>query len=285
METEIFYERLVGEESISTNFLISVSEARRKVHSSMQQKYLVYESCKEYQEAFKKLCHVIQHHQVPLAKQPLFQWNKNNSSCWYFELLHLNDIYFNACLEKADKTSGIKEKSKIYKEAVEIANESAFVCQKYKWKDVSNTSNKLLHDRYWLAQSFAAAGDYYTTVFDFSVSQEKASEKGARLAYECAEVCSKLWKGVGSFEKEIKAKTRLLFHIATRLEDNQCGEKLALLEPMIKKHSKLIPENVKEQYTRWESENHSVYFQEVKTDIKVIPSSLSSLIPTVLALS
>ena len=97
--------------------------------------------------------------------------------------------------------------------------------------------------------------------------------------------CIKNINNTLDFEKEIKAKTRLLFHIATKLDDNQCGEKLALLEPMIKKHNKLIPENVKEQYTRWESENHSVYFQEVKTDIKVIPSSLSSLIPTVLALS
>ena len=70
-------------------------------------------------------------------------------------------------------------------------------------------------------------------------------------------------------------KSILSFQIAKGLKDDQCGEKLALLEDVIE--YKETPENIKSQYITWQQQNESVYYDEIKTDISLPNASLTDL--------
>ena len=294
MDTDIFFEKIVDTVGghNKTNFLIQVSESRRQLRSSLKQQYLVYENAKAYIHNLLTLISKLKQSCGTLHESPLFQWQGCNSSNWYFEVNHVYEVLFNAAMEKGKKTAMRDDNAtsnQYFKEAVQVANKAALTAQKIKWKDVSNVTNFLLNDRYWLAQAFCAAGYYYNSIYDDAVKKGKGNDRSGsesiKMASECSEVASKLWKSVGTMEFEVKTRAKFLFNIATKLDDNQCGEKLALLKDVYEKQTKHVPNDIKEQYMKWIEQNNSVYFQEVATNTTLIPSDLATLVPKILALS
>lgn len=290
MDTDIFYEKIVDiTKSQETNFLIQVSESRRQLRSSLKQQYLVYENAKNYVHDLLTLISTIKQSSGTLHEPPLFQWQGCNSSNWYFEVNHVYEVLFAAAMKKGKNIKDNKEANQYFKEAVQVANKAALTAQKIKWKDVSNVTNFLLNDRYWLGQAFSAAGYYYNSMYEYAIQQEKGDGVGAsasiKMASECSEIASKLWKSVGEATFEVETRAKFLFNIARKLDDNQCGERIALLKDVYEKQTKHIPNNIREQYVKWTEQNNSVYFQEVATNITLIPSDLATLIPKILALS
>lgn len=290
MDTDIFYEKIVDTSfGHKTNFLIQVSESRRQLRSALKQEYLVYENAKKYMHDLLTLISKLKQKCSTLHQPPLFQWQGCNSSNWYFEVNHVYEVLFNAAMEKGKKIEDLKEAKQYFKEAVQVANKAALTAQKIKWKDVSNVTNYLLNDRYWLAQAFCSAGYYYNTMYDFAEKDGKGDSVGAsasiKMAAECSEVCSKLWKSVGDESFEVHTRAKFLFNIAKKLDDNQCGERIALLKNLHDKQAKHIPNNIRDQYNQWTEQNNSVYFQEVASNTTLIPSDLATLVPKILALS
>lgn len=290
MDTDIFYEKIVDTSfGHKTNFLIEVSESRRQLRSALKQQYLVYENAKSYVHNLLTLISKLKQKPGVLHQPPLFQWEGCNSSNWYFEVNHVYEVLFNSAMEKGKKIDDLKEAKQYFKEAVQVANKAGLTAQKIKWKDVSNVTNYLLNDRYWLAQAFSAAGHYYNTMHEFAAKEGKLDSAGAsasiKMASECSEVSGKLWKSVGDPRFETLTRAKFLFNIAKKLDDNQCGERIALLKNIHEKEAKHIPENIKQQYKQWTEQNNSVYFQEVATNTTLIPSDLATLVPKILALS
>ena len=70
----------------------------------------------------------------------------------------------------------------------------------------------------------------------------------------------------------IRYKSKALLELANKMEDDKCGEKVALLQKIVLQEG--CPEEVKSQYEIWKQQNDSVYYQNVLTDKDVEVISL-----------
>ena len=70
-------------------------------------------------------------------------------------------------------------------------------------------------------------------------------------------------------------KSLYLLQLAKELPDDKCGEKVALLKPLM--DNPFTPEIVKSEYTSMKQQNDQVYYDKEETDIKISHSSLEDL--------
>ena len=94
----------------------------------------------------------------------------------------------------------------------------------------------------------------------------KPSTAPVKKSYQFLEIASRIWKN-RPYEQLNKRKALCYKHMAEDLEDDNCGERVALMEEAIKFYD---GEEIQEKYNLWKQQNESVYYNQVSTE-KTIP--------------
>ena len=92
----------------------------------------------------------------------------------------------------------------------------------------------------------------------------KTNYLAIKKAFQLQEVSYLLWKDEESYPNLINYKSKALLELANKMEDDDCGQKVALLQKIVLQDG--CPEDVKAQYEIWKQQNDSVYYQKVITE-------------------
>lgn len=265
MQTDqIYFERHI---EYNNKKLIRMSELRRKVVQAIQLNTNAYKHCLDY------YCHLddIMKTSAKLNNAILFVWNKNNSSCWKFEKMHILKLLSHWAHDIAvDKPP--KEAKPWFSKAVGFEVEAIKTLLTYSWRDSSISGLPIMQDRYHLSMALIYASDYFFNMYTF-----KESYLPVKKSYQLLELASRLWKKNDYDQLNIRHALTLK-HMAEDLEDDNCGEKVALMEQALKLHE---TESIRKAYNLWSQQNDSVYYNEVKTDKTIsflsLPDSFQNL--------
>jgi len=252
----IYFERHVEGNSA---MLIKASELRRKVLHAVDHGQNGYDIGIEY---YDTLCDIMDRSRK-LKFDILFVWNNYNSSCWKFEQLHILQLLSNWSYNNA-KSHSPKEAKPYYASSIRYELESIRVLKTYSWRDSSLSVLPIMQDRYHLAKACSYTSDYFYNMYDF-----KASLAPVQKSYQMLELASQLWKKTDATYNytELAARQAItLKHLADGLTDDQCGERVALMEKALQLHES---EELRDAYNLWKQQNDSVYYNIVSTDIMI----------------
>lgn len=273
----ILFEKLIQDGSIDNNALITLSESRRSLFHNMYHEKELFDHGKKYYEQMAAIMKQMEDNNSMLSRQPLFQWDGHSSNSWLYEKLNMEVLLAESSSKRASTLGDLKQKRIYFKEAVKYAIEAINTLQGYNWEDVSLKYLPIFQDRFHIHNLFKYGSQYYSTMNDYSMKEKNApNEKCIRLAYQMMDIASNVWEHQTDLcDRLYTLKTEYALSIASRLEDDNCGEKVALLKPY--QDSSLTPEYVKAEYTKWKQQNDQVYYGKEQTDIVINPSSLESL--------
>jgi len=264
----IYFERYVDHNSKN---LIRMSELRRKVVQAIELDKNAYNQCMEYYSHLDDLMKT----DCKLNSAILFVWNNNNSSCWKFEKMHILKLLSHWAHDTAtDKPP--KEAKGWFSKAVGFEIEAIKTLRTYSWRDSSIAGLPIMQDRYHLSMALIYASDYFFNMYTF-----KESYLPVKKSYQAIEMASRLWKNNDYDQLNIRHALTLK-HMAEDLEDDNCGEKVALMEQALKLHES---ESLRKAYSLWSQQNESVYYNEVKTDKTISYLSLQDSFQTLLSIS
>ena len=272
---EILYEKIIQDGTISNRELIKCSEARRTMLQCLEHNKGSYDACATYYQLFLDVLKQV--NKCRIHTQPLFAWHGVTSTCWLYEKLNVLERLYEAC-ELKSCTTDLKAKRKHHMLALKHSLDSLETLTFYQFEDASVKYLALLQDRYHLMKAFKHTGLYYATMNTFSVqtngTENLPSIKNAYSAVRCA---ANVWKQDSTLDVELhKLKCVYLMAMAKNLEDDQCGEKVALLKDVVE--FKETPESVKSYFKMINQQNERVYYQEEKTEKKIEPMDVAGVV-------
>lgn len=275
---QILFEKILLSSTVSNEQLIRCSEKRRSLFDNIFHNKGLYTKGKEYYAEFVQLLDNVDNTMVKI--QPLFQWNNIGSSCWNYEKLNIEDLLVKECFKKAQDATDLKLKRNYFKESIQYGMKALDTLRNYIWEDVSLKSLPIFQDRYHIYNICKSASQYYKTMNDYSVQQNnKDNTICIKHAFEFMDIANHVWKSDDKDKSEWTIlKAYYLWNIAKSLEDDKCGEKIALLKDIVP--IKEIPEKIKSEYKIWKQQNEQVYYGAEETDHKIIFSSLKDLFQT-----
>ena len=253
--TSLYYEQcVVNSPKVTTKELIKLSEHQRAFNKTPTIK-----SAQIYLEKFKKLIHTVRYRRVQLKSHPTFTYKSVKSANWTVELLRIATTYRDLLLEKADKTEDLKEKNRMLLQALQVSND----CSRYSTSILFDTDRvktlKELNPQYHLSRTLSIAADRF-----FNMNTYKNNGLAIKRAFQLKELSYLLWKNEGDIEDVIKYKALALLSMTSKMQDDDCGQKIALLEGIVTKDA--CPEEVKTEYEKLMQQNRSVYYTPVTTD-------------------
>ena len=253
--TSLYYEQcVVNSPKVTTKELIKLSEHQRAFNKTPTIK-----SAQIYLEKFKKLIHTVRYRRVQLKSHPTFTYKSVKSANWTVELLRIATTYRDLLLEKADETEDLKEKNRMLLQALQVSND----CSRYSTSILFDTDRvktlKELNPQYHLSRTLSIAADRF-----FNMNTYKNNGLAIKRAFQLKELSYLLWKNEGDIEDVIKYKALALLSMTSKMQDDDCGQKIALLEGIVTKDA--CPEQVKTEYEKLMQQNQSVYYTPVTTD-------------------
>lgn len=253
--TSLYYEQCVANSpKVSTKELIKLSEYQRAFN-----KKPTLQSAETYLQKYKKLIHAVRYRRVQLKAHPTFHYKSVKSANWTVELLRVATTYRDLLLEKADKTEDLKEKNRTLLQALEVSND----CSRYSTSVLFDTDRvktlKELNPQYHLSRTLSIAADRF-----FNMNTYRNNCLAIKRAFQLKELSYLLWKNEGYIEDVIKYKALALLSMTRQMNDDDCGQKIALLEGIVTKDP--CPEEVKTEYEKLMQQNLSVYYTPVTTD-------------------
>jgi len=247
----IYFERILEGDNTQ---LIKASELRRKVSQSIEYKNNGYDTCLQYYAELQN----IMNSNVKCKEQPLFIWGDHSTTCWLYEQLNILTLLSHWSIEKAvDNTP--KDAKDWYLKSVRYEMDALTILKKYLWKDSSISNLPIMQDRFHLGKAILYASDYYYNMYNFKECLEPI-----RRSYQLTELASHVWKGLTIDDKLKTRKALALRQLAHRLTDDDCGQRVALMEEA----NELLPSdiNISNDLKRWRGQNDSVYYHVVETD-------------------
>ena len=259
----LYYEQCVANTpKVSTKDLIKLSEHQRAFNKKPTLK-----SAEMYLEKYKKLLHAVRYRRVQLKQHPTFEYKSIKSANWTIELLRIATTFRDLLLEEADKIEDLKAKNRTLLQALKISND----CSRYSTSVLFDTDRvktlKELNPQYHLSQTLSIAADRF-----FNMNTYKNNSLAIKRAFQLKELSYLLWKKEEDVEDVIKYKALALLAMTRKMQDDDCGQKIALLEGIVTKDS--CPEEVKTEYEKLLQQNQSVYYTPVTTDKKLETISL-----------
>lgn len=258
MGESLHYEKLIESDKIENKDLIKLSELRRKVCLDNRKIDVV----EEYYDKFKQVAKKVRYNRIPLIKHPSFEWNGFTSSNWAFERVNIEHLLVQMTLDDAYSTDDVKTKNKYYLQAMKHSHACIQTVLSNLFTDSENRLYKVMNIRYHLSNLFSIAADRFHNAHTY-----KNNIIAVKKAYQLKELSSIVWKSADSKKILTQYKANALLEIATRMEDDKCGEKVALLQTVI--YEDECPENVINQHKLWDDQNNQVYFQPVHTDVEL----------------
>lgn len=253
--TSLYYEQCVANSpKLSTKFLIKLSEHQRAFN-----KKPTIESTETYLEKYKELLHTVKYRRVKLKAHPTFEFKSTKSANWTVELLRIATKYRDLLLEEADKIEDLKEKNRTLLKALKVSND----CSRYSTSVLFDTERvktlKELNPQYHLSRTLSIGADRF-----FNMNAYKNNCLAIKKAFQLKELSYLLWKNEENIHDLIKYKALALLSMTRKMENDDCGQKIALLQGIVTKDS--CPEEVKTEYEKLLQQNQSVYYAPVTTD-------------------
>ena len=243
-----------------TKELIEASELRRKIMHGLSYDKNVYDDCLSYLTLLNTFMKP-----KTLSKKPvLFVWNDTSSSCWQYEKIHILSLLSQWAHENATSKEP-KEAKEWFAKCVDHEFESLKCLNHYLWKDTSVSVLPIMQERYHLAKAMVYASDYYFNMYSF-----KESYHPIKKSYELLEIASKIWKKL-DYSNLDEREALLLRQMARKLDDDKCGQRVALMEKAIELYSN---EEITKDYNMWKQQNDSVYYQKEETNESISLISL-----------
>lgn len=252
--TSLYYEQHIQSKKVSTKDLIKLSESRRTFNKTNR----INEAEKYYCE-LQKLCQTIRYRRIPLKVHPHFQFDKIKSTNWNVELLRVASIYKNLLIDRASTEDDLKVKNRTLLQAMKLSNACSQYSTSILFDDEDNRLFKELNPQYHLAQSLNLAADRFFNMYKF-----QTNFIAIKKAFQLKELSYLLWKEEDNIVDVVRYKAKALLELAKKIEDDECGQKVALLENIVTKE--VCPEDVKSQYEVWKQQNSTVYYKPVVTD-------------------
>ena len=239
--SDIYFERHVEYDSKK---LIHLSELRRKVVQSVNHSKNGYSSCLEY----INLLDEIMKHDTKLTNNILFIWNGHNSSCWKFEKIHILQLLSHWAHDIAVNNPP-KEAKEWFSKSVSHEIESIKTLNTYSWRDSTVAQLPIMQDRYHLAKVLIYASDYFFNMYTF-----KEILLPHKRSYQLIELANRLWKRLDYDQLNVRHALTLK-HVAEELDDDKCGERVALMEQALQLHENTA---LREAHNLWKQQNDGV---------------------------
>ena len=255
--TSLYFEQCIHNTKISTKTLIKLSECQRafnKLHN--------LETGKQYYDQLKGLIKMIRYRRIPIKVHPQFECEGYQSTNWNFELIRVAHVYKELLIASCEEEEDLKIKNKLLLEAMRLSNECSLICTSILYDKEHNKLFKFLNPQYHLSQTMRLAASRFYNMYKF-----KPNYIAIKRAFQLQELSYLLWKKDEDILDVINYKAKALLELAQKLEDDECGQKVALLQKIVLKEG--CPEDVKSQYEVWRQQNESVYYQSVLTDKKL----------------
>ena len=109
------------------------------------------------------------------------------------------------------------------------------------------------------------ASDYYYNMYTF-----KEVLSPIRMSYQLMEIASRTWKKL-EYSQLNRRHALALKHKAESLKDDECGQKVALLEQALGLDNS---EDIKNAFDKYKDDNDSVYYKTVTTELTISCLSL-----------
>lgn len=258
MIESLHYEKLIETDKIENKDLIKLSELRRKVRLENSK----IDTVESYYEKFKEVAKKVRYNRVPLVKHPIFEWNSYMSSNWAFEKVNIEHLLVKMYLKEIESKDDVKEKNSCYLQAMKHSKSCIDTVLSSLFTESDNRLYEVTNIRYHLSNLFSVAADRY-----YNAHTYKNNFTAAKKAYQLKEISSILWKRPDLKNTLTMYKADALIQLANKMEDDKCGERVALLQKVI--HETGCPENVINQHTLWNDQNNQVYYQAIQTDVEL----------------
>lgn len=269
MTDSLHYEKLIESDKISNKELIKLSELRRKVLL----KGVEISTIESYYTHFLQISKKLRYNRVQLLKHPTFTWNGYTSSNWLFEKLNIENLMSSTYLNQVTELEDVKEKNRAYVNAIKYTKSALETLHSNLFVENDNMIYEVSNKRFQLSKLFNICSDRFYNAYTF-----KANKTAIVKAYQFKELSNAIWKQVDVNEVLTKYKAKALLQMAMQLEDDQCGERVALLQSVILNNA--CPEDVANQHKLWNDQNNQVYYQAVQTEIELHPISLQEAFHT-----
>ena len=256
--TSLYYEKCIQHPKVSTKTLITLSQLRRGYlkHPSV-------DSCTNYYNNLLDLCEKLRYNRITVKEHPTFEHEGYKSNNWSFECICVAQTLIKHLMADAADKDDLKEKNKLVKRALDISNSNCRMATSILFEKNSNKLCKLLNPRFHLSQTCSLAADWFHNMYDY-----KPNYLAILKAYQLKEISTLLWSSDDESKKVLtKIEAKALMEIASKIDDDMCGEKVALLQVVANKDG--FPEEIVAKYQSWKQQNEQVYFTTVYTDKKI----------------
>ena len=255
--TSLFYEKYINSNKIKTRSLITLSELQRTFEKSN-----TVEGAQQYYEALSTLCNNIRYRRIRIKEHPYFQFDGHTSTNWTFELIRVASVYKDLLVTQANLIEDLKQKNKVLLQAMKLTNDCSRYATSIFYIEADNRLFKYMNPQYHLSQTLNIAADRFYNMYKF-----KTNALAIKKAFQMKELSFLIWKDVNVYDTLIKYKATALLELAKKLDDDECGQKVALLEVIVTRDE--CPEEVTSQYESWKQQNEQVYYKPVVTDKKI----------------
>ena len=252
--TSLYYEQCVESPKISTKSLIKLSELQRSFN-----KRSTVENAEKYLKELITLCNSVRYRRIQLKKHPTFFFGSMKSTNWTMELLRVSSKCKNLLIDRSNSEEDLKEKNRILMRALQLSNACSRYTESILFDTENNRTFKEMNSQYHLSQTMSIAADRFYNMYKY-----RPNDLAIKRAFHLMELSQILWKNDNDMEKVVKFKSLALLSMAKKLDDDECGQKVALLEGIVTKAD--CPEEVKSQYEKWKQQNESVYYKPVQTE-------------------
>jgi len=273
----LLFEKIIQDGTINTEYLIEISQKRSELLEAVEYKRDCTKLGTVYYNMFRKLIDTMKQKHTRLMYQPLFSWHNYASSSWMFEKINVERLLADEYTRQARSTDDLKSKAKLYSQAVSFSTHALNTMGAFNWEDSSITHLPIFQDRFHIYNMLKNAAYYYEAVNDFAkIQQGTCNQLCVKRAYDCFDAASNIWK---HSEADITEAQRLkclhVLNIVKEMDDNACGERIALLQPFA--NTNHASEEFQALYTKLLQLNEAVYYQSVETTRVICPSPLTEI--------
>ena len=260
--TSLYFEQYIQNEKIPTKTLISLSESQRFFNKTP-----TVDSAEKYYNQLKQLANTLRYRRISVKTHPQFEYESYQSTNWNFEMIRVASMYKDMLVQQSKEEEDLKQKNKLLFKAMQLSNNCSQMASSILYDKEQNRLFKYLNPQYHLSQTFKIAATRF-----FNMYKYRTNYLAIKKAFQLQELSYLLWKNDEDILDVIRYKSKALLELANKMQDDECGEKVALLQKIVLQEG--CPEEVKSQYEIWKQQNDSVYYQNVVTDKDVEVISL-----------
>ena len=221
----LYFEQCIHNDKIPTKTLINLSQCQRAFNKTP-----TVEHAENYYTNLKKLSNTLRYRRIHIDQHPQFEYESFQSTNWNFEMIRVANMYKDMLIEKSEEVEDLKEKNKLLGKAMKFSNECSQMASSILFHKEQNRLFKYVNPQFHLAQTMQIAAKRF-----FNMYKYKTNYLAIKKAFQLQEISDLLWKEDEDNVAVITYKSKALLELANKLEDDECGQKVALLQKIVLK--------------------------------------------------